>query len=263
MELNGRKVLLTGASGGIGAAIARELASAGAKLTLTARRTELIEQLATEVGGTTHVCDLADRTQLEQLLSDNADTGILVANAGLPGSGHALELDQEYIDKTLEVNLRAPIRMARALAPQMRERGGGQIVLISSIAGKVAPAGSAVYSATKFGLRGFAHGLRGDLHGSGVGVSVICPGFIRDAGMFHDSGVRPPKGSGSRTPEQVAKAVRRAIERDVSEIDVAAPDQRIGGKLGALAPELTARLTRKLGGKEFGAKVAAGQRDKS
>ena len=121
------------------------------------------------------------------------------------------------------MNLRAPIVMARAAVPGMLERGRGHVVFISSISGKVASEGTSLYSATKFGLRGFALGLREDLHGSGVGVTTIFPGFIRDAGMFADTHVTLPRGTGTRSPEDVAAAVLRAVRDDPAEITVAAP----------------------------------------
>ena len=86
------------------------------------------------------------------------------------------------------MNLRAPIQLTRALMPGMVDRRRGHLVFISSLSGKVATARSALYSATKFGLRGFATGLREDLHGSSVGVTTVFPGFISDAGLFAESG---------------------------------------------------------------------------
>ena len=96
----------------------------------------------------------------------------------------------------LEVNLRAPIALARALAPGMVERHRGHLAFISSLSGKTASPASSVYSATKFGLRGFALGLREDLRRQRVGVSVVLPGFIREAGMFADSRATLAAGCG-------------------------------------------------------------------
>ena len=124
---------------------------------------------------------------------------MLVANAGVPANGLLEELSQEQIDRMLEVNLRAPIALARALMPSMIERGSGHMVFMSSLSGKAASPASSLYAATKFGLRGFALALREDLHQHGIGVSVVLPGFIRDAGMFADSGVKLPPGVGTRS----------------------------------------------------------------
>ena len=85
------------------------------------------------------------------------------------------------------MNLRAPVQLARALLPGMRERGSGHLVFISSLSGKMASAGASIYNATKFGLRGFGFALNEELRGTGVGSTTVFPGFIRDAGMFADS----------------------------------------------------------------------------
>ena len=153
-----------------------------------------------------------------------------MANAGLPASGKIEDFTAEEIDRALDVNLRAAIQLAHAAVPGMVERGRGHLVFMSSLAGKVATARSTLYSATKFGLRGFAAGLRADLHGTGVGVTAVFPGFVSEAGLFADAGVTLPRGVGTRTPEQVARAVVRGIEQGKPEIDVAP----IGLRAGAL-----------------------------
>jgi short-subunit dehydrogenase len=133
---------------------------------------------------------------------------------------------------------------------------------MSSLSGKAATAGAALYNATKYGLRGFATALRADLRSSGVGVSAVFPGFIRDAGMFADAQVRLPPGVGTRSPEDVARAVVTAIERNRGEIDVAPLPLRAGATLAGLAPELSATLARRLGSETLSSRIGAGQRDK-
>jgi short-subunit dehydrogenase len=262
MELRGSSVLLTGATGGIGHAIARDLHGAGASLILTGRRTDVLEPLAAEVGGKATAVDLADRAAVDRLIEQAADVDVLVANAALPASGDALAFSVEQIDRALEVNLRAPVILSRVLGERMAARGRGHIVLISSLSGKSGQAQSAIYSATKFGLRGFGQGLRGDLAPRGVGVSVVFPGFIRDAGMFHDSGAKLPKGVGTSTPEQVAAAVVRAITADKGEIDVAPVGMRAGTAFAQIAPEISAKVAKRLGGDKVAAQLANGQADK-
>jgi short-subunit dehydrogenase len=132
--------------------------------------------------------------------------------------------------------------MTRELLPRWQERGSGHFVFVSSISGFAAMPRASLYAATKFGLRGFALNLREDLRGSGVGVSVITPGAIRDAGMFAESGAPPPPGLGTGTPQQVADAVVRAIEHDKSEISVAPLRQRFLARLAMIAPEISGRL---------------------
>jgi short-subunit dehydrogenase len=254
------RVLLTGASGGIGHAIARAFAAKGASLILTGRRMDTLAALADEVSGQPLACDLSEPDQLSRLAEQAGHVDILVANAAHPATGALIELDQARIDHMLDVNLRAPIALARALAPAMASRGRGHLVFISSLAGKAASSSSSIYSATKFGLRGFALGLRADLRTSGVGVSVVLPGFVRDAGMFPEDQVHLPAGVGTRSPEQVASAVIRAIEHNRAEIDVAPLALRLGANLAGLAPELAARLSRVMGGEKVASDLAAAQR---
>jgi short-subunit dehydrogenase len=262
VDISGARVLLTGATGGIGQAIARALAQRGAQLVLTGRRTEVLEPLAAEIGGSVQAVDLADRAAVDRLASEAGDIDVLVANAALPGSGKLDDYPVEHIDRLLDVNLRAPILLSKALLPGMLDRGRGQLVFISSLAGKASSSSSSLYSATKFGLRGFALGLREDLHGSGVGVTTVFPGFIRDAGMFAESGATLPKGVGTRSPEDVAKAVVRAIDADPPEIDVAPFQMRAGAAFAGFAPGIAMRLSRRLGSGTVGDDIAAGQADK-
>lgn len=262
MQIQGKTVLLTGATGGIGEAIAHELSAAGAKLIVSGRRADVLERIAADTGATIAVADLADRDQLEALVAAHSEVDILVANAALPASGELSDFSLDEIDRALDVNLRAPVIMSRLLADQMVSRGSGQIVLIASLAGKVATAGSSLYSATKFGLRGFGAGLRADLVGTGVGVSVVFPGFVRDAGMFHDSKVELPGYVGTSSPQDVADAVRSAVENDLGEIDVAPLSVRVATKASELAPSLMGAVVRRLGSAEFTAEIADRQADK-
>jgi uncharacterized protein len=255
-------VLVTGATGGIGQAIARAFAARGAQLVLTGRRSDVLDPLAEELGGRALVCDLANRDDIERLIAEAGDVDVLIANAAHPASGVFTELDQAQIDRMLEVNLRAPIALTRAIAPRMISRASGHIVLISSLSGKVASPASAIYSATKFGLRGFGLGIREDLRPHGVGASVVLPGFIAEAGMFAEAGVELPRGVGTRTPQQVATAVIDAVEHNRAEVDVAPLGLRLGAAFAGLAPEVSASLKRRMGGDRVASDMAAGQRDK-
>jgi short-subunit dehydrogenase len=262
MSLPGANVLITGATGGIGQAIARAFAARSAQLVLTGRRADVLEPLAHELAGRAIACDLAQAVEVERLVAEAGDVDVLVANAALPASGVFTEFTQGQIDQMLDINLRAPIALARALAPAMIARRRGHIVFISSLSGKAASSDSAIYSATKFGMRGFALGIREDLRPHGVGVSVVLPGFIRDAGMFADAGVRLRRGVATRSPEDVAASVIRAIERNKAEVEVAPLSLRVGANLAGIAPDLVSAISRKMGGREVAAKLAAGQADK-
>lgn len=245
MQIDGRTVMVTGASGGLGEAIARDLAGRGARLVLTARRTDRIEALAAELGGEAVTADLTDRADVERLAQRAGSVDILVANAGIGADAALAGMDVTGIDASIETNLRAPIVLTTAFAQAHLEAGTpGHVVLIGSLSGLAPSPGTAMYNATKFGLRGFALSARQDLDGTDVGLSIVEPGFVRDAGMFHEGGVDLPPGVRTSTPAQVAAGVVRAIEKDRAEVFVAPPEMRAASTLATVAPGLTARVMR-------------------
>ncbi|MFZ0043759.1 MAG: SDR family NAD(P)-dependent oxidoreductase [Solirubrobacteraceae bacterium] len=266
ISLSSSVALLTGATGGIGGTIARTLADRGARLIVTGRQADALSRLESELGARAIACDLADRRDVKRLAEQAVEAGVdvLVANAAHHGTGLLVDLGQDEIDRMLEINLRAPIALARAVAPMMVSRGRGHMVFISSLSGKAVGPASSLYSATKFGLRGFALALREDLHSHGVGVSVVLPGFISDAGLFADAGgkVKLPPGAGTKTPEQVSAAVVRAIERNRAELDVAPLSLRIGASFASVAPGAAAVGSRLLGSHRIAADIAEGHRAK-
>jgi short-subunit dehydrogenase len=255
-------VLVTGATGGLGQAIARAFAARGASLVLTGRRAEVLEPLTEELGARGVVSDLSRREEVDHLVDEAGEVDVLVANAALPGSALLTDLTQEQIDRLLEVNLRAPVALARALVPGMVERRRGHLVFMSSLAGKAAAPMSSMYSATKFGVRGFALALREDLRTRGVGVSVVAPGFIRDAGLFAEAGVRLPPWIRTRAPDDVARAVIRAVERNRAEVDVAPIGLRVGASFATVAPAVAAAVSRRFGGERIALEHVEGLRDK-
>jgi short-subunit dehydrogenase len=265
MEIGGKTALLTGATGGLGRAIAEALAARGGRLVLSSRKADELVALSESLPGEGHraaVADLALEGAAERLVEEAGDVDILVANAGLPASGRLDGFTQEQIERAIRVNLESPVKMARELFPPMVDRGAGHLVFVSSISGKAATARASLYAATKFGLRGFAFCLRDDLRGSGVGVSVISPGTIRDAGMYADSGAtKGPPGLGTGTPKQVADAVVRSIERNKGEITVAPLRQRALSRFAINAPEISGRVAGGLAAK-VADEIAAGQTDK-
>jgi short-subunit dehydrogenase len=264
VELAGARALVTGATGGIGAATARAFHARGATVVLSGRREDALEELRASLGERAEavVADLAEREASARLAEAAGTVDVLVANAALPASGRVEDFDPDEIDRSIDVNLRAPIQLTRALLPGMLERGRGHIVLVSSLSGKVASPRSGLYSATKFGLRGFAAGLREDVEPLGIGVTVVFPSFVSDAGLFASSGVRLPRWVGTRTPEQVADGVVRGIERDRAEVDVAPLSLRVGTRISELVPVTAARVQRRLGSERIADELADAQRDK-
>ncbi len=182
MDLAGATVLVTGASSGIGAAIARHASEAGAVVALAARRVDLLEQLAAEIGGSAHGVDLADPDQLDGFIARvEAVVGpidVLVNNAGLEASGLMEEADEARIVELVAVNLVAPQRLVRQVLPGMLARGRGHLVAMSSLAGVAAVPGAAVYSSTKAGLSHFTACVARDLVGTSIGTTLVEPGPV-------------------------------------------------------------------------------------
>ncbi|MEU7060671.1 SDR family NAD(P)-dependent oxidoreductase [Streptomyces sp. NPDC046197] len=260
MHVAGATVLLTGVTGGIGGALAAELSARGADLVLTGRRREALEPLAERHGARTILADLADADDVLRLAEEASGTDILIANAALPSSGDVLEYTPAQLDRALAVNLRAPATLARLLAPQMVAAGRGHVCFVGSLSGMAATKWSSVYTATKFGLRGFALSFRQDLHGTGVGVSIVQPGFVRGAGMFADTGSSTPGGVRTVSPHQVVSGVLRAIQRDVAEINVAPVELRILTKIASQFPGFAERVQRLARTEQTMQQIVAAQR---
>lgn len=266
MELRGSRVLLTGASSGLGPHIARLLHSEGAQLILSGRNVDRLETLATELAGAHFVpADLAEPAQVEALAAaagQGNGVDVLISNAGLPASGALLDLSTAEIDRVLAVNLRAGIILTRLLLPAMLERRSGHVVFMASMAAHVAGARISLYNATKFGLRGFAEAMRLELHASGVGFSLVSPTYVREAGMWAETGVAAHPMAGDVPPAAVAGAVMRAIRRNRREIQVAPAATVISSRLAALAPGLAAAIARRTGASSTPPQVVARQRGK-
>ncbi len=183
-ELAGRVALVTGASRGIGAACALALAEAGAQVALAARSEQDLGDLAARLPtpATTFVSDLgspgAPGDLAERVLAEHGHVDVLVNNAGRGRNASTSRLTEEDVDELLALNLRAPMLLAGALAPGMRERGGGSIINMSSISGQAATPGQAVYAASKAGLDGMTRSLSAEWGLHGVRVNSVAPGVI-------------------------------------------------------------------------------------
>lgn len=216
-------VVVTGASAGIGEAIAREYGRAGAKLTLVARRKERLERLADEVGGGALVLarDLSDSARctdwLEEAEATHGPVDILVNNAGVQIIEPLETTDPEAGEKLLVLNVLTPMRLTRAVLPAMIERGHGAIVDIASMAALTPMPGMFYYNGAKAALANASEGLRGELRGTGVHVLTVYPGPVHtdmgERGLARYEKTLAASLSPWGTSEELAAMIRRAVER--------------------------------------------------
>lgn len=213
MNIRNSIVVITGASSGIGAATARELARQGATVVLAARREDQLRALAGEIerlGGKTLVVptDVTRSDDIDHLVQTAIDTygriDVLINNAGVGAGKTVTSSSDDELEQVVTVNLLAPMQAVRAVVPHMRQQGRGTIINIGSVAGEVGT--TSLYSATKFGLRGLSDSLRRELRPHKIKVVLIAPGFIRTP---MTTGVKVPMPG----PEAVAHAIAVAIQR--------------------------------------------------
>jgi short-subunit dehydrogenase len=228
-NLRGKNALLTGGSRGLGQVVARFLAKEGINLALTARSEDGLNATAEEVARENiqvkvYPADIMDQLSREKLLENvRADFGridLLINNAGIEWVAAYASLDPDYIENMIQTNLIAPMLLTRQVLPDMLDQGMGHIVSMSSLGGKRGNPYAVTYAATKAGLIEWTRGLKLELQGSGVGVSVICPGFVAETGMFAEYNKKPPWISGESKPVKVAQAVIRSIQKDIGEVVV-------------------------------------------
>ncbi|MDD8025740.1 MAG: SDR family NAD(P)-dependent oxidoreductase [Acidobacteriota bacterium] len=230
INLKGKIVIITGAAGGIGSATARLLAGEGAVLVLTDIKKEGLEALAAELAGTgakvlTHVHDVRDpaswQVLTDRVRSELGGIDILINNAGVVHPGAAEELAPEKLLQQIQVNLIGTINGCRAALRVMKPQGRGKIVNVASLGGIVPMSGEAIYSATKAGIRYYTLSLAAELHGSPIGVAVVCPDSVETPQlayeMQHDEAVLSFIGTAMK-PEKVAKGIHRAIRKSKPEI---------------------------------------------
>ena len=256
MDLSGRRVLLTGASRGIGRALASELAGAGASLALVARDRDALEEVAAALGAATvHPCDLADPAQVDGLVARVEDAGgpidVLVNNAGLDRSGALVESGPEDVGAVFQVNLLTPVELCRQALPGMLDRGVGHLVNMSSLAGVSGFPGMAVYASTKAGLTHFTSVLRSDLRGSPVVTTLVEVGPVPTDMLDEIEGYEPTRRSMQRLRrlQLLPRTPKEAVAREVVAAVIAGrrPVRR-PRRLVALAmlPEAPRRMTEAL-----------------
>jgi short-subunit dehydrogenase len=260
-QLTDRTAIVTGGSRGLGPHIARALAAEGMKLVLAARSREELEAVAAGLreGGAEAIAvptDVTDRGSLEALAAGaQAEFGaidLLVNNAGTVTLYPYEELSLGDIERVVRLNLTAAMMLTRLVLPGMLERSRGHIVNMSSLAGLFGPPFDEVYGATKAGLIGFTQSLRAEFRPRGVSASALCPGYVAQAGIYHEghqlTGVEPPRLVGTTTPAAVARAVVRAVCRDLPHVNVSPTPVRPLAALGRISPGFAAWLLERMDG---------------
>ncbi|HVT65616.1 MAG TPA: SDR family oxidoreductase [Mycobacteriales bacterium] len=224
MELTDRHVVVTGGSRGMGAAIGKGFAAAGARVTLLARGENELAKVAADLGVGHLAADVTAAAGLAERLEAVAPVDILINNAGLGTSAELEDFSAEDLRRLYDVNALAPAELARQLLPGMRARASGRIVFVSSLSAQVALPGLTAYSATKAAMSQLAEGLRRDLRGSGVGVTNVELGPV-DTGLYDEAtSYQPTRDAFNRllrvqmlrklTPDEVADAVVMACRKD-------------------------------------------------
>ena len=227
MKLDGARVLLTGASSGIGAAAAPVLAERGAQLVITARRAERLDRLLSSLPGNGHEsrpADLSDPEAAEQFVRDIGPVDVVVHNAAMPKRRHVTAITVAEVEETMALNFLTPVRMTLTSLPGMLERGRGCHVYVSSLGGRLGIADETAYCASKFALAGWAEAMAIDLWDTPVDVRLILPGAI-DTEIWDVPGNDRAHYDGPlEPPSTVADAIAEAIEGDAFE--VYSPDMR-------------------------------------
>jgi short-subunit dehydrogenase len=232
-QLNQQTAIITGASRGIGRALALTLGRAGAQIVLTARSSADLHSVAAELKHQgsdvlaipADVTDAAARSQIiEATISRFGAIDLLVNNAGQCDVTAFHAMDEERIRQILDLNLTAPLLLSRLALPHMLKQRRGHIVMIASVAAVIGTPVLDVYAASKAGLIGFTRTIRASYRGSGVSASAICPGLVDGEGQYarvrQETGIQTPLLAGSVKPAQVAQATLRAIQHDRAEVYV-------------------------------------------
>jgi len=259
-QLQGKNVIVTGGSRGLGTYIARAFAAKGAHVAVVARNVAALQQVASElrtqgVRAVGIAADLGDvsgyPTLLDRVERELGPVDILVNNAALEANSAFADFAPERIEELLRVDLIAPMLLTRALLPRLLARGSGHIVNIASLAGKSATAYNVSYAAAKGGLVLFSQSLRAELHKTGVSAAVICPGVISDGGMYAEkralTGKPTPKLAGESSPARVAASVIKAIVSDRAELIVSPGPIRSLLALNQFFPDLMGYMARASG----------------
>jgi short-subunit dehydrogenase len=245
MELCGRVCLVTGATGGIGRAVAERLAARGARLVLTARHGDAVSSLAAATGGRALPADLTEPDERDGLVRQAGPVDVVVHAAGEGHLGVCAKLAPERLEHLVALNVTAPIELTDALLPGMLERGRGHIVFVGSIAGRVGRGREAAYAATKGAVSVFADSLRAEVRGTGIEVLLVTPGAVATRFFEHRGTPYDRRWPRPVSAERVAEALVDGIEAGRAEITVPRwldLPVRLRGAAPGLFRELAARF---------------------
>lgn len=246
MDLTGRRVLITGASSGIGRAAVKAFVNAGALVLAVARSKERLDALSAEIGGpprvTTFVTDVADGPAMEALarsvLAGPGLPDVIVANAGIGMDARFADTCDDALRRVFEVNVFGVVRTIRPFLPPMIARGSGRILMVSSAVGKRGVPNYAAYSGSKFALHGMADALRPELVGTGVTVGIVCPSSTTTEFAERKLRAGPPQANvrvQRHSAESVAAALVRMARSTRREI-VLSPEAKLMNAMNRLAP---------------------------
>ena len=246
-----QEAVVTGASGGIGSAIARELAGRGWHVVLLARREERLRALAGELDAEYEVCDVSQRHEVERVaesvIERHPQIQLLVNNAGIPGRAGFTAIDPERLEEVMRVNYFGAVWCLRAFLPALEAAGRADVVNIVSVAGAVAWPPAGPYSASKHAELAFSRSTAAELRGRGIHVHTVNPGFVETEGFPQATTLRSPILRRLVVgPEQVARHVMKTIERDRRETFVPRW-YRIATLAQGLVPGLVARMSARSG----------------
>ena len=255
MQVKDKVVLITGASRGLGVEMARHFGRAGARLALAARSQTDLEQVRQSlqdegVEAAVFPADVSDRAATQRLVADVTGRlgpiDILINNAGIEQVVEFERMDLDRLAQIIDVNVKGLITLTRLVVPQMIDRRSGQIVNIASMAGLVPVPHNTVYATSKHAVVGFSRSLRLELAEHGVGVSVVCPGFV-DGGMFERWGRPAPSAAGAVSVVDVAKATLKAAQTNRGELKVNSALGKLGPVLQAVSPSFSAKMLERTG----------------
>jgi len=259
MDLQEKKTWITGASSGIGRALAAELARRGAVLTLSSRRPEVLDEVRGEIeSGERHQVlplDLTDTASLDRaarsLLDRWGSVDLMVHNGGISQRSLARETALDVDRRIMETDYFGAVVLTKALLPSMRERGEGRFVVVSSLVGKIGSPLRSGYSAAKHALHGFFESLRAEEHDAGIRVTMVCPGFVRtDVSVNALTGDGRPQGTMDRgqargmSAEECSRSIADAVERERDEVLIGGKE-RFAVLLWRFLPSLYRRMIRR------------------